>query len=315
MDAQMNVLILGGAGFLGSNLTRYCLEQGAEVTVIDSLEEQLHATTDNLPLDEIEFVHEDMAYLDQTGHEYVKWADVIFNCAAQSSHPLSMMNPFYDVSLNCIAVLSVLQAVKIFSPETPVIYTSSTTTVGSRYGVIHNETYPEHPLDIYSANKLVAEKYHHIYNKAYGLKTVCLRFPNLYGPYGKGYPQFGFINYFISLAKEGKDIPIFGMGMQARNVMYVEDTCSALWRTYDVREKLQDDLYFATSNVTAPVLFVALKIQEVFGGSVVHMPWPKEREAIEIGGVQYHSKRFQRETKWSPKYDLDEGLRKTCEFS
>src|SRR5581483_10410049 len=93
-----------------------------------------------------------------------------------------------------------------------------------------NETHGEKPLDIYSANKGVVEKYHRIYHRVHDLKTVVLRFANLYGPYGKGHQEFGFINYFIHQAWTGQEIKIFGPGTQIRNVLYVEDATDVLWR-------------------------------------------------------------------------------------
>ena len=95
----MNILILGGAGFLGSNLARTCLkDKSNRVVVVDSLDKKLKSTKESLKgvLDEIEFIKGDMrdrGLMDKV----VKGKDVVFNCAAQTSHPLSLEDPFFHV--------------------------------------------------------------------------------------------------------------------------------------------------------------------------------------------------------------------------
>jgi nucleoside-diphosphate-sugar epimerase len=155
-------------------------------------------------------------------NQVVAGRDVIFNCAAQKLLPLSLSDPLFDADVNCRGTLTVLEAIKNKNPQALVIYVSSSTVIGKAEGMV-DETSTERPLDIYSANKGVAEKYHWIYHRAHGLKTLSIRFANLFGPYGKGYPEVGFVNYFINLARQDKEIRIFGDGHQKRNLMYVED--------------------------------------------------------------------------------------------
>src|SRR6478752_5881449 len=103
----MNILVIGGAGFLGSNLVRRCLaEPGNEVTVLDTLDPMLKATTANLRQvwDKIRFVRGDMGD-EPLIADIVQGKDVIFNCAAQTSHPLSLQNPIHDAQLNCVGNL------------------------------------------------------------------------------------------------------------------------------------------------------------------------------------------------------------------
>ncbi|MCA9399398.1 MAG: NAD-dependent epimerase/dehydratase family protein, partial [Candidatus Omnitrophica bacterium] len=206
----MNILILGGAGFLGCNLVRRCLkDEGNTIRVVDALDPRLKSTTDNLAevMGRIDFIQGslcDRALMDKV----VADADVIFNCAAQTSHPLSLSDPFFDVEMNCVGNLHLLESVKEKNRTAKVIYTSSSTIIGKALNEVVDETHGEAPLDIYSANKGVAEKYYRIYHTLYDMKTLSLRFANLYGPYGKGYPEFGFINYFIELARRNQDITI-----------------------------------------------------------------------------------------------------------
>ena len=182
----MRVLVIGGAGFLGANLVRRCLrEPDHHVTVLDSLEPRLHATIEPLRQvwDRIEFVRGSMGD-EPLVADIVRRQDIIFNCAAQTSHPLSLQDPLFDAEINCLGNLKLLEAVRLFNTQAVVVYVSSSTVIGKAVGDLVDESHGEAPLDIYSANKGVAEKYYRIYNRVHDLKTVTLRFANLFGPYG-----------------------------------------------------------------------------------------------------------------------------------
>ena len=309
----MKILIIGGAGFLGANLVRRCLaEPGTELTVMDSLDPHLHATTAHLqPVwNKIRFVRGDLR--DETLlAEVVQGQQVIFNCAAQTSHPLSIQYPLLDADINCVGNLKLLEAVKLLNRDAVVVYTSSSTVIGKAQHALVDEDHAERPLEIYSANKGVAEKYYRIYDTIHDLKTVVLRFANLFGPYGKGYPEFGFINYFIHLARSGQPIKIFGSGDQLRNVLYAEDAADILHLAARQPDLIGQTL-FATSNQHLSVAAIASGIVEVFqSGSVEHIEWPDERRRIEVDRVEFSSARLQALTDWQPRHDFLSGLRQT----
>lgn len=309
----MKILILGGAGFLGANLVRYCLRQpGAEITVMDSLEPQLRATTKHLaPVwRDIRFIRGSL--LDSAAlAEAVQEQDIIFNCAAQTSHPLSIQDPLFDAEINCLGNLKLLESVRLLNRNAVVVYTSSSTVIGKAVDELVDETHGERPLEIYSANKGVAEKYYRIYHRVHDLKTVVLRFANLFGPYGKGYQEFGFINYFISLAQAGDEIRIFGEGHQTRNVLYVEDAAAALW-TAAHSPQLLGETFFAVHEEHVSVRDIAASIVRVMGcGSVTHVPWPDERRRIEVDKVRITAAKFRQLTGWQPQHSFEEGLHQT----
>lgn len=309
----MNILVLGGAGFLGANLVRRCLaERNAEVTVLDSLDPHFHSSTDSLKSvrDRITFVQGDIRD-ERLLAGLVRSRNIIFNCAAQSSHPLSVREPLLDADINCAGNLKVLEAVRAHNSGARVVYISSSTVIGKSSGDVVDETHGENPLEIYSANKGVAEKYYRIYHSMHGLKTVVLRFANLYGPYGKPYPEFGFVNYFIHRARSNQDIQIFGAGDQTRNVMYVEDAADILWRAAQ-EPSLAGQTYFAAGDEHPSMTQIASAIVSVFGrGRVTHVDWPADRLRMEIGSVQFSSERLRAATGWRPRFDLAAGLART----
>lgn len=304
----MRVLIVGGAGFLGTNLAHLCMGRGDDVVVLDSLEPRLRSNTDGLAAirDRIHLVQADV----RDAADLVRDRDVIVNCAGQTSHPISMKEPAFDIELNCGANIALLEAVRTHNPNAVVVYTSTSTVVGKATAATIDETHLEAPLDIYSANKLAAEKYYRIYHTAHGLKTIILRFPNLYGPYGKPFPEFGFINYFISLAAAGKEIQLFGPGDQLRNVLYAVDACEAI---IAAAEKLTDygTPLFAAHDTHVSVREIAQQIVGVFGGSVRHVEWPEDRKKIEVDNQVISGARLHAAIGWKPRYSLQAGLAET----
>lgn len=298
---------------MGANLARRVLaESNVQVTVVDSLHPELKSTTQSLDAvkDKITFIQGDIRDQELL-KKIIPGQDIVFNCAAQSSHPLSVENPVLDAEINCVGTLRVLEAVRDLNPQAVVVYPSSSTVVGKAVGDVIDESHGEKPLDVYSANKGVAEKYHRIFNKVYDLKTVVLRFTNLYGPHGKNDPTFGFVNYFIHQINENKPIQIFGDGLQTRNVMFVDDAADIMWQAaHD--PKLFGETFFAAHADHHSVKEVAESIIDVFGKSrIEYVPWPDFRKRIEIEKVLFSSAKLHYITGWRPKYSLREGLELT----
>src|SRR3989338_4767064 len=311
---KKNILILGGGGFLGVNFTRRLLrEPNLNITVVDSFdplfrseERNLEEVTDKITLIKGDIRDENLL------KKVIPGKDIIFNMAGQTSHPISLQNPALDADINVSGALKVLLAVRDLNPSAVLVYTATSTAVGKAIREFIDEDHPERPLDIYSAHKGIAEKYHRIFANSYGLKTVSLRLANLYGPYGKGDAAFGFFNYFIHLAKNNQPITVYGEGGQLRNAMFVEDACDALWVAAN-SPKLYGESYFAVHNEHHSVREIAENITDVFGGSVIFVPYPKERKKIEVDHNRISGESFYKLTGWRPKYSLKEGLKITKE--
>ncbi len=308
----MKVLIVGGAGFLGANLVRYCLAQPAtEVTVLDSIEPRLHATIGNLAdvRSRIRFIRGSVLE-DADLAQALPDQDIVFNCAAQTSHSLSMQDPLFDAVQNCIGNLKLLEGLRRLNPGATVVYASSSTIIGGSAEAVIDEEHAERPLDIYSANKGAAEKYYRIYHRAHDLKTVALRFANLYGPYGKESPEFGFVNYFIHVARTGGEIQIYGDGAQTRNIMFAEDAAAAMWAAART-PGLLGEAWFAAHEEHLSVAEIATAIVRAVGsGSVANVRWPDARRRTEVGSVRISSNRFRSLTGWAPRYSFQAGLAK-----
>ncbi len=309
------VLITGGLGFIGSNLAIGCLRAGAEVTIYDVLDPRSGGNLYNIHgvRDSVEIVINDIRNFEAVCAAIVR-RDVLFNCAAYTSHPNSMKEPLIDIDVNCKGVINLLEAARRFNPHVKIVHVGTSTQIGRmRYSPV-DEGHPEFPVDIYSANKSASEKYVLIYGSAYRMRTAVVRLANVFGPRSNiRTPEFGFMNFFIGLGLQGKDLTVFGDGAQLRNVTYVEDCVSALMLAAG-SDRSDREVFFAVSDRQCSVAEIADGIARHVGGRVRYIEWPKDREVIEIGDAVISNAKIRSVLGWAPEHDLEGGLVKTRDY-
>jgi UDP-glucose 4-epimerase len=312
----MKILVTGGLGFIGSNTVFRLCEQGHQVTILDNLDSHMGGNLNNLyhGNPKVHLSVQDLLDFGQVS-EIVRGQELIINCAASTSHPNSMQEPWLDIDVNVRGTLNLLEAVRRFNPEARLIHLGTSTQLGPLTYIPADESHPEFPKDIYSANKSTSEKYVLIYSQAYGLKTSVIRLANVYGPRAAIHsPEFTFNNYFIGLALQDKEICIFGDGKQKRNLLFVDDAVDAILDVVK-REKCIGQVYFAVGDDHISVIDLAQQIVDVFGtGKCKTIPWPKEREVTEIGDAIISNGKLKQDTDWVPKTSLEMGLKMTQEF-
>ncbi len=310
------ILITGGLGFIGSNLAHKCVELGAKVTIYDSLDPHSGGNLFNINeiRDRIELIFSDILNFSEVSHTVCD-KDILFSCAASTSHPFSMKEPWIDLDVNSKGVINLLEAVKRFNKEIKFIHIGTSTQLGKLLYTPADENHPEFPTDIYSSNKCVSEKHVLIYGKAYDLNVTVIRLSNVYGPRASIHsPEFTFNNFFMGLALQGKDIPVFGDGKQLRNLIFIDDAISALIMASQ-SDKTKGEVFFAVGDNHYSVAEIAETITKVIGlSSVKFIKWPGEREAIEVGDAVISNRKIKSLLKWTPQYDLKTGLIRTKEY-
>jgi UDP-glucose 4-epimerase len=309
------VLITGGFGFIGSNLALRCLELGHEVTLLDNMSPEAGGNRANVEdfAERLKVIDGDIRD-DEACRQALAGQDVVFHCAALTSHLGSMHNPRENVSVNCLGTITLLDAMRQHNPGSRFVYVGTSTQTGPMRTTRVDELHPEFPVDMYSANKSAAEKYVLIYAKAYGLATSVVRLANVYGPRAHiRNAQFGFVNFFIGLALQGRDITIFGDGAQSRNLSYVGDCVEALLAAANAPQAI-GEVFFAAADEHLSVAQIAAAIVECMGGQVRFDPWPKERKAIDVGDMLIDNAKIKQTLGWTPQIDLQQGLAQTLAY-
>jgi len=310
------VLITGGLGFIGSNLARRCVEAGARVTIYDNLDPHSGGNLFNIAdiRDRVTVLFRDLLDFDALV-DSVHRHDVIFNCAASTSHPFSMREPWLDLDVNSRGALNLLEAIRRFHRKAVLVHVGTSTQLGRLRTQPADENHPEFPTDIYSANKSASEKYVLVYAGAYGLAASVVRLANVYGPRATiRSADFTFNNYFIGLALQDKDITVFGDGRQLRNVIYVDDAVTSLMMSAQAPES-RGETFFAASDTHISVADLAeATVRHIGGGRVRHVPWPDDRKAVEIGDAVISNAKIRERLGWGPTFSLEEGLRLTRDY-
>ena len=309
------VLITGGAGFIGSNIAIRLAGLGAHVTVMDSMLPGYGGNLFNLePVrDSISINFSDMR--DPHSLSYiVQGKDYIFNLAGQVSHQDSMVDPLMDMEINVRAQLVLLEACRSYNPGAVIVYSSTRQFYGSPEYLPVDELHPINPPDVNGINKLAGEQYHTLYSRVHGLKTVSLRLTNTYGPHLliKNARQ-GFIGWFINRAVTGNEIQLFGGGEQIRDFNHVDDVVDAFLIAATTPECYGN--YYNLSGEKSSLYDVARSLMEFGGtGTVVCTPFPEERKKIDIGNFWGCSDKFSRATGWQAAVSLQSGLESTYGF-
>lgn len=307
------VLITGGLGFIGSNLAHRCLELGARVTVYDCLDPHSGGNLYNVHdiRGSIEIRHHDILDFDQIS-ECIVDKDIVFNCAASTSHPFSMKDPWIDLDVNSRGAINMLEAVRRYNRDAKFVHVGTTTQFGRLLYQPADEKHPENPMDIYSANKCVSEKYVLIYANAHQMRATVVRLSNVFGPRASIHSSdFTFNNYFIGLALQGKAITVFKPGSQKRNVLYVDDAVSALILAAQ-SEKSNREVFLAVGDHHYSVAEIAeVTVRCLGSGKVTYVEWPRERKVVEVGNAVISNEKIKAVLDWRPRLDLDGGLLKT----
>jgi UDP-glucose 4-epimerase len=215
------ILVTGGAGFVGTNLVRLLLSRGHQITVLDDFRTGRAEYLDGLDVEVVRGQIGDTALVT----ELAQGKDAIVHLAAAGSVVDSVADPVANFEANAQGTFSVLNAARAADIGRLVFSSTGGALIGNAVPPVNEQSLPK-PISPYGASKLAAEAYCHAFAKSYGIRTVALRFANVYGPYS-GHKK-GAITVFLRALHEGRPIQIYGDGKASRDFMYVDDICHGL---------------------------------------------------------------------------------------
>ena len=293
-----NILVTGGAGFIGFHLTKELLELGADVTIYDNLSNgKIENVKDNA---KAKFVKGDILDFKQLCS--LKKFDLIYHLAAQVVVPYSMENPTEDFDTNARGTLNVLE--KARKDKTRLVFASSAAVYGNPTQLPTTESYGFHPVSCYGLSKVVGEEYCQMYAQQYGSAVTIVRFANVYGS-----RCHGVIHDFLDkLQKDPMKLEIIGTGLQARDLVNIADIVEAL--VLVAGEKAVGETYNLGFGETTKIIDLAkmmLKILKFTKKTVITTTGHSWQGDIDT--IWFDIAKAKKELHWTPKIRLEDHLR------
>jgi len=293
----MNIIVTGGAGFIGSHLSERLIRDGHRVAIVDNLS---HGSLDNIPPKTI-FYELDMRDDQLKTVFQIEKPEVVIHHAAQVDVGYSQLNCLEDADINIIGSLNLFNCAAGHCRK--VIYASSAAVYGEPVCLPIIEDHPTDPLSFYGLSKLTAEKYLARCAEAGGFSFTALRYANVYGPRQTSQGENGVIAAFIEQMMKGEPPVLHGNGEQTRDFVYVGDVVEANVKALDRADHKTINIGSGTAcsinqlfSVIAGKTNSSLKAvyRQARKGDIKHSCFGIEKAYQHLG--------------WRPRYSLDEGL-------
>ena len=310
-----NVLITGGAGFIGSNLAHTLVRMQANVTLVDSFIPEYGGNLENiadirnkvtLNIADVRDPHA-MRYL-------VQGQDYLFNLAGQTSHMDSMTDPFTDLEINSRAQLFILESCRQHNPGIKIVFAGTRQIYGKPDYLPVDELHPIRPVDINGIHKLAGEWYHLLYNTVYDIHSTVLRLTNTYGPHMRiKDARQTFVGIWLRRLLEGQPFEVWG-GDQLRDFTYVDDCVAALLAAA-TSPNARGKVYNIGGDKVVSLKELADILIAVHGSGSYHLKeFPADRKKIDIGDYYSQDTLIRQELGWAPQVSLEKGLATTLHY-
>jgi len=300
------ILVTGGAGFIGSNLVDRLINQGHEIVVVDDLSSGKKSYVN--PAAKFYKLDIRASRLEKVfAREKI---EVVYHLAAQIDVRKSVADPAFDVDINVVGGLNLLENCRRFKVKKIIFSSTGGAIYGDAEEIPTTEYAPTYPVSPYGINKLAFEKYLNYYFQVYGLNYTILRFANVYGPRQFKGGEAGVIAIFIDNAVKGLESKQYGDGKQTRDFVYVDDITRALAlaRDIDCRGEINIGLGREVN-----LLEIRQEIEAALGEPI------KVKEEQGKAGEQRRSvlsrERAKAVLNWEPEVDLKEGIKRTISWA
>jgi len=332
----MKIVITGGAGFIGSNASRYFLDSGHSVFVIDNLSRM--GSKKNLdwlntfPQKPI-FIFGDIRRetdLDKC-RKYIESADAILHLAGQVAVTRSVANPREDFESNTAGTLNVLECMRLTQSNAKLIYASTNKVYGDLSDVKITEkesryTYRDNPFGIseyqkldfhspYGCSKGAADQYVHDYSRIYDQDTVVFRQSCIYGPRQFGIEDQGWVAWFMIAILLGESLTIYGNGKQVRDILYIDDLIAAFDLVIKKRRESKGKIYNIGGGPLNSISVWAefgQFLEKIFSRNIKikYTNWRPGDQPVYISDIR----KAKQELGWEPKITVESGLTKLYQW-
>jgi nucleoside-diphosphate-sugar epimerase len=226
-----------------------------------------------------------------------------------------MTDPFTDLEINCRSQLSILEACRSHNPDVKVVFAGTRQIYGRPRYLPVDEEHPVAPVDVNGIDKAAGEAFHLLYGEVYGLRVCALRLTNVYGPRMRVRDaRQTFLGVWLRAVLLGERIEIWGDGTQLRDLLYVDDAVRAF-----LLAAARDDADGQVFNVGVESSISLHELAELLvrlhgSGSYELVPFPPERQAIDIGDYSTNSGKIRAALGWEATVPLEEGLRRALAY-
>ncbi len=301
----MKYLVTGGAGFIASHIVDKLIEMGNEVVVVDDFSTGKRANLNpKAKLYEIDICDPNLEAVFQS-----EKPDYVNHHAGQISVVRSVREPEFDVKVNIIGSLNVLQQSLKYKVKKIVFSSTGGAIYGEPEYLPVDEDHPTRPLCPYAIDKLAFEQYLYMYGVVYDLNYTILRYSNVYGPRQDPHGEAGVVAIFTQKIVDGIQPTIFGDGTATRDYIYIDDVVSANMLAFERGDR---GIYNISTGIETDVntVFALLKSEFGFEKDAIY----GDRRPGELQRIALSYKKANDELGWSPKVTFQEGIKRTVKY-
>ncbi|MDD5688313.1 MAG: NAD-dependent epimerase/dehydratase family protein [Elusimicrobia bacterium] len=302
----MKILITGGAGFIGSNITDTYVKAGHAVVIVDNL---VTGKKENIN-PKAKFYNADITDKELIGQIFEKEKPEIVNHhAAQIDVRKSVANPVFDAQTNILGAINLLENSVKYKVKKFIFASSGGVMYGECGKISPSEKVTPEPLSPYGIAKRATEYYLNYYAKVYGLKYVANRYGNVYGPRQDPHGEAGVVAIFINRILAGETINIFGDGEQLRDYVSVSDIVDL---NLVCLKKGENEIFNIGTGNSKSVNQLFSELSKISG--YLQKPVYKLQRTGELFKSSLDVKKVKRKLDWSTKVDFSEGLKRTFNY-
>ncbi len=304
----MDILVTGGAGFIGSHLVDAFIDAGHTVAIVDNFssgkEENVNPKAELLRGDirDVEFVKDVFRT-----HSF----DVVDHHAAQIDVRKSVADPVFDATVNILGSINLMEAAREFGVKHFIFASTGGAIYGEQDYFPADEQHKTQPESPYGITKRTVELYLEYYRKVYGLEHTIFRYTNVYGPRQDPHGDAGVVAIFSNALLDGKQATIFGDGEQTRDYVFVGDLVRA--HVLGLAYLSQSRLFNVSTAIETSVNGLFEKLSTIITNGKATPIYADARKGEQLRSVCTY-KKIENTLGWQPKISLEQGLTDTATF-